>query len=273
MRKREPRAKDQLRHLNVRPSKSRGQNFIIDPEVIQAIVDFGAPRPEESILEIGPGLGALTKVLRAVAPLTVIEIEQRFCDELMKMDGVTVIQSDVRLVDFSEIGEHLVVFGNLPYSFSTDIIFHLMTFASHIERAVLMLQREFAERLAAPPGGKDYGVLSISCQLSATVRLGPVIPGIAFHPPTEVESRLVELRFPSPPPYAVRDLFWLKRVVSASFIMRRKMLKNSLKGSQIVPGDVVDRALAAVGIDPKRRPETLSINEFITLAEALAGQK
>ena len=265
-----PRVKDKLAGLEVKPSKSRGQNFIIDPLVLDSIVEFGAPKNGNNIIEIGPGLGALTERLLPYGNLSVIEIEGKFCSELRKKHpALKVIQSDVREVDFVELGKDLLVFGNLPYSFSTDIIFHLVAFADSIDRAVLMLQREFAERLGAEPGGRSYGVLSISCQLSANVRLGPIIGGDSFHPPTEVESRLVELTFPRTPKFKVEDVFWVKRVVSAAFTMRRKMIKNTLKGSQIVPGDAVDRALERVAIDPRRRPETLSIPEFIALSEAL----
>lgn len=264
------RIKDKLKELDHLPKKSRGQNFLIDQSVIKDIVAFGDPKKGEKLVEIGPGLGALTQELVPFGNLTVIEIEDKFCNELKaKYPTLDIINSDVREVDFSEIGEELVVFGNLPYSFSTDIIFHLITFSQNINRAVIMLQREFAQRLAAKPGGKDYAVLTISCQLSCNVRLGKIIPGNSFHPPTEVESQLVELTFPKTPPYQVDDIFWLKRVVSAAFMMRRKMIKNSLKASKVADGDVIDRALAASGIDPMRRAETVSINEFIGLATAL----
>ena len=268
--RRSPKVKSTLAELDVRPSKSRGQNFIIDPTVVDRIVEFGDPKSGETIVEIGPGLGALTSKLHPFGNLTVIEIEEKFCAELgAKYPDIEIIHSDVRSVDFSEIGEELVVFGNLPYSFSTDIIFHLIAFAPSIKRAVIMLQKEFAQRLAAEPGGKSYGVLSVSCQLSADVKAGPIIPGNAFHPPTEVDSQVIELTFPKTPKYQVDDLFWTKRVVSAAFLMRRKMLKNTLKASKIADGDVVDRAFEIAGIDGSRRAETLSIPEFLNLAAAL----
>ena len=114
------RAKDVLRSLDVVPSKQRGQNFIIDSAVISAIVDFGGPQAQDNLVEIGPGLGALTEVLQRIAPLTVIEIEEKFCRELKgRFPAINVIHQDVRQVDFSTVGKDLVVFGNLPYSFST----------------------------------------------------------------------------------------------------------------------------------------------------------
>jgi 16S rRNA (adenine1518-N6/adenine1519-N6)-dimethyltransferase len=245
---REPRAKDTLEDLGVRPSKGRGQNFLIDDAAIGAIVAFGDPQPEETLVEIGPGLGALTKALSRLPRLTVIEIEPRFCEELAaKFPGITILNEDIRMVDLSEIGDRLVVFGNLPYSFSTDIVFHLVEHAPWISRAVLLLQREFAERLAAPPGGKSYGVLSISCQLSAEVRLGPVIKGDSFHPPTQVDSQIVELKFRKEPLVPQAEQFWFL----------------------FTPQQIAE-ALGKADIDGGRRAETLSIAEFIRLAKVLA---
>jgi 16S rRNA (adenine1518-N6/adenine1519-N6)-dimethyltransferase len=267
---RQPKVKSTLQALDVTPTKTRGQNFIIDPSVVDSIAQFGAPQPGEKLVEIGPGLGALTERLAPFGNLAVIEIEEKFCAELAtKYPQLEIINEDVRLVDFAEIGQDLVVFGNLPYSFSTDIIFHLIAFSGSIKRAVLMLQKEFAERVAAPPGGKSYGVLSVSCQLSCDARLGPIVPGNAFHPPTAVDSQVLELTFPKTPRYPVDDLYWVKRVVSASFVMRRKMLKNSLRASKIAAGDQIDKAFELCGLDSARRAETLSIPEFIALAAAL----
>lgn len=266
-----PRVKDRLSDLEVRPSKERGQNFIIDETLLDQVVAFGAPTASDKLVEIGPGLGALTERLVRVAPLTAIEIEEQFCRELnRKLPQVTTINEDVRLVDFSEIGTDLVVFGNLPYSLSTDILFHLMAFGSNIRRAIIMVQREFAQRMAASPGGRDYGVLSVSVQLGAKTRLGPTIPGTAFHPPTEVTSQLIELEFRAYPGVALDEVTAIKRVVAAAFSQRRKMVKNTLKASKLADGDKVELALAAAGIEGTRRAETVSIDEYIRLTRALA---
>lgn len=269
-----PRAKDRLRDLDVRPSKERGQNFIVDSEVLHSIVHFGNPAPQDRIVEIGPGLGALTKELSGFANLTLIEIEEKFCQDLKsQFPNATIVCADVRQVDFAALGSDLVVFGNLPYAFSTDIIFHLVAHASSIRRAVLMLQREFAERVASSPGGREYGSISINAQLMADMRLGPIIPGTAFHPIANVESRLIELTFLKKPRVDIADLEWFKKVVKASFLQRRRKLYNSLTASCIVPGEDVLSALAAASIDPGRRAETLSIAEFATLAEELKKRK
>lgn len=259
------RVKDRLNTLNVRPQKSRGQNFVIDPFVLQQIISFGAPKADEKLVEIGPGLGALTGELYKVSELSVVEIEGAFCNELQsKFPALKVFREDARSFDFSKIGNDLTVFGNLPYSFSTDIVMHLIESAAVLKRAVLMLQKEFVERLAAAPGGKTYGSISIACQIDADISEGPVISGSSFHPPTEVESKLVEFRFLKSPRYPVQDRKFLRRLVRAVFSARRKKISNGLK-SLGLEGDLKEILLAS-GIDPDRRPETLSVEEFVKLS-------
>ena len=266
------RAKDKLKHLDVRPTRSRGQSFLIDQTFIQAILDFGQPKSGENLLEIGPGLGALTERLLEKGSLKVVEIEEKFCHDLKKRwPALDVICEDARQVDLSRFGPELVVFGNLPYAFSTEIVFHLIDHVGALKRAVLMLQREFADRMAAKPGGRDYGVLSISTQLWAEVTLGPIVPGTAFHPPVNVQSRVLELKFSPRPRFEVGEMSWFKKVVKAAFSSRRRMLHNSLAGSGIATLEQAEAALAASGIDSTRRAETLSIEEFAKLAAALGA--
>ncbi len=266
------RSKDILAHLGVRPSKGLGQNFTIDNRLIDEIIEFGKPQSSDTLVEIGPGLGALTERLSVFPKLTVIEIDEKLADALhLRFPNIDILEGDVRAVDFSEIGENLTVFGNLPYSFSTDIVFHLIANAASITRAVILLQREFAERVAAPPGGRDYGVLSISAQLWADMRLGPIFPGTMFHPPTKVQSRLLELTFLKEPRFKIDDMLHFQMVVKAAFSQRRRKLLNSLKGTALFPVEKLPAALAAVGIDGGRRAETLSIAEFVELAKVLRG--
>lgn len=267
-----PTAKSELRRLDVRPSKRRGQNFTIDPSVVRTIAEFGAVRAGESLVEIGPGLGALTERLVEFGPLTVIEIESAFAASLTeKFPSIKVISEDVRNVDFSTLGSDLVVFGNLPYSFSTDIVFHLLGYRTCIKRAVLLLQREFVERLAAPPGGRDYGSLTVAVQLWADVKSGPVVPGTVFHPPTAVESQVVELRFLRDSRVPIADPVWFERVVRAAFNQRRKMLLNTLRSLPGISREQIVSALESVGISPQLRAETLSISQFAAMADALQG--
>jgi len=268
------RVKDILHDLDVRPSKERGQNFLIDDAAINSIVSFAAPSEDDRVVEIGPGLGAMTRVLSSFPDLTVIEIEEKFCERLSNIyPDIKVICDDVRFVDLGAIGDNLVVFGNLPYSFSTDIVFLLVKHSRSIKRAVIMLQKEFAERLASDPGGRSYGVLSVHAQLYADIRLGPIIPGNSFHPPTEIKSRLVEMTFLPEARFKLRDEEWFKKIVKASFYRRRKKLSNSLKASGLFSVEEINSALANASIDPGRRAETLSIEEFVTLSDSFYSMK
>lgn len=264
------RAKDVLRDIDVTPSKSRGQNFAVDPAVITQCIEFAEPKAGENLLEIGPGLGALTSELRRFGPLSVVEIEAKFCARLRDLyPDLKIYNADIRNTDLSALGSKLTIFGNVPYSFSTDIVFHLLKHRSAIMRAVLLLQREFAERLAAKAGTRAYGSLSVAVQLWADLRLGPIVPGTAFHPPAKVESQFIELSFLSGPRVKTDNFEWLEKVVRASFLKKRKMLHNSLRAAGIWSGEEIDRALASAGIDAKRRAETLSLDEFAALAESL----
>ncbi|MEZ4753243.1 MAG: 16S rRNA (adenine(1518)-N(6)/adenine(1519)-N(6))-dimethyltransferase RsmA [Bdellovibrionota bacterium] len=260
------KVKQKLEQLKVKPSKERGQNFLIDDAVINEIINFGRPKKGDTIIEIGPGLGALTKALNSYGNLTVVEIEEQFAKELeSEFPEIRVVNEDVRMVDFLEFGEDLVVFGNLPYSFSTDILFFLIDSCPNVKRAILLLQKEFVDRLAASPGTKDYSVLSISTQLRANVYPGPIIPGNSFHPPTKVDSRLVELRMLDEPRVEVSDLITFKKVVNAAFFRRRKKIANSLKSSKIAEAEIVDQALKAAGVDPDLRAEDLDLKVYSKL--------
>lgn len=269
------RAHRDLRNLNVQPSKQRGQNFIVNPFVVEAILDFGKPRSHEALVEIGPGLGALTAALYEVAcsgdhPLRLIEVEQNLCAELsVRFPGAQITCADVRKVDFADLGSDLTVFGNLPYSLSTDILFHVLRHRAVIRRAVFMLQREFAERVAAQPGSKTYGSLSVATQLWCDVSLGPVIPGDAFHPPTKVESIVMQIVPRSSAAANVTDVVGFERLVRAAFAKRRRTIMNSLKGSHLFSAEHLTEAFQGLGLDPERRAETMSIQEFADLARAL----
>lgn len=260
-----------LREAGVAPQKERGQNFLVDMAAVQTIIRFGRPEQGGRIVEIGPGLAALSAELAPYGPLSVIEIEHGFCRMLkQRLPQVEVIEADVRSVDFSRFGRDLTVFGNLPYSLSTDITLHLLEQAHAVRRAVLLLQREFAERLAAPPGGRSYGAITVACQLNADLRLGPVIGGDSFYPEAGVESQLIELRFLGAPRCSAGSAACFRRVVAAAFGKRRKKLSNSLRAA--FPQPAVAQALAAAGIDPGRRAETLSVEDFCRLSSAFEAQ-
>ena len=268
------RTKRVLKNIGVKPSKSRGQNFAISPAVTQAIVDFAQPRSNEYLVEIGPGLGALTDLLLPYGLKDLVEIEENFCTQLQqKYPQLSVHQADARYFDYAELaqnGNRITVFGNLPYIFSTEIVVQLMEYHQSISRAILLLQKEFVERLAASEGGRDYGTISISRQIVASARMGPIIAGDNFFPPAKVQSQVVELTFHKEPVIPVEEIAWLKVVVRAAFHMRRKMIDNSLIASRLVNAEKVPAALEKAGIDSKRRAETVSLQEYRVLAKALA---
>jgi len=266
---RRERAKDTLRDLNVRPTKERGQNFLIRPEIPQAIVEFGNVPPDAQVVEIGPGTGALTEYLAGFKNLTLIEIEPNFCQHLAtKYPDAKIINADVRTVDLSTIGSDLYVFGNIPYVFSSEIVFHLIKCRTQVKQAVVMVQKEFAERIGASPCTRAYGSITVSAQLFADIELGLIVPGDAFHPPTEVQSRVMKLTFRETPRAEVPDYEFFQIVVRAAFSQRRKKLPNSLMSQGRWTKERVLEALAKAGISPDVRAETLSVETFAALTDA-----
>lgn len=264
------KTKRTLMELGVRPSKERGQNFLIRPECIDEIVRFAQAPKDIRIVEIGPGTGALTERLHGYQNLSVIEIESRFCSLLQeKFPDLHVFNEDARTFDFSSFEEPVFVFGNIPYVFSTEIVFQLIKHRAFVQHVVLMVQKEFAQRMAAQPGGKQYGSLSVAVQMHADVTLGPVIPGTAFHPPTAVESQVLKLSFLPSPRIDVRDEAHFEKVVRASFSQRRKKVINSLLSKGFWSREEIEEAFKFVGLDTDLRAERISIEGFARLSDAL----
>jgi 16S rRNA (adenine1518-N6/adenine1519-N6)-dimethyltransferase len=267
------RVKEKLSGLGVKPSKGRGQNFTIDPEVISRILEFSPVLEALPIIEIGPGLGALTAELLKAGHVTAIEIEKALVPELeAKYSNLTVLNHDIREFNLSTLGEKIQVYGNLPYSISTEIVMHTLKYGSIVQRATYLLQREFVERLGAKPGGRDYGSLSIAVQLHADVELGPKVAGNSFHPPTKVESQVVRIVPLKKPRVELKDPKFFELVVRTAFRQRRKQLPNCLKALPNIDADDIRTALTQSDIDPQRRPETLSIEEFARLTTTLMSQ-
>lgn len=251
-----------------RARKRFGQNFLHDPAVIGRILRAIAPRPGEPLVEIGPGLGALTVPLLAQAgALTVIEIDRDVIPRLREAcgdaPGLTVIQADALEVDFAALrapqGERLRLIGNLPYNISTPLLFHVLDAASHIRDMHFMLQKEVVRRMCAAPDTEDYGRLTVTLAARAeAAELFTVGPG-AFRPAPQVDSAIVRLT-PRPPPFPIRDLARFDRIVRLAFGQRRKTLANALRGT------VSPAQFAAAGVDPRARGETLSAEAFARLA-------
>lgn len=251
-----------------RPRKRFGQHFLHDTGVIRRIVAAIAPAAGEIMVEIGPGLGAITEPLLArIGRLHAIELDRDVIPELTTRCAAAgelkIHQADALTFDFSSLArkqDRLRVVGNLPYNISTPLIFHLLEFARAIQDMHFLLQREVVDRITAAPGGGDYGRLSVMVQYRCRCeRLFGVANG-AFAPPPKVESALLRLAPYRRPPVVVGDERRFARLVQQAFSQRRKTLKNNLKGLL----EITD--IEAAGVDPGLRPETLTLGQFAALA-------
>jgi 16S rRNA (adenine1518-N6/adenine1519-N6)-dimethyltransferase len=253
-----------------RARKRFGQHFLHEPGVIARIVRAIAPRPGEALVEIGPGLGALTvPLLEAAGALTVVELDRDVIPHLRAACGeagqLRVIEADALDVDYTALagelapGGALRLAGNLPYNISTPLLFHLLGHALAIRDMHFMLQKEVVRRICAEPDTDDYGRLTVTVAARAeAVELFTVGPG-AFKPPPRVDSAVVRIT-PRPAPFPIRDLARYDKLALLAFNQRRKTLHNALKG------EVGDAQFAAAGIDPRARGETLSPADFARLA-------
>lgn len=257
-----------MRH---RPRKRFGQHFLHDTAVVARIVRAIGARPADRLVEIGPGLGAVTgALLESCGKLDVVELDRDLAAALQAEhagnERLTVHSGDALRFDFRELasaGERLRVVGNLPYNVSTPLLFHLLKQASIIDDMHFMLQREVVGRLVASPGGKDYGRLTVMVQLACeSEKLFDVGAG-AFTPAPRVTSAMVRLRVRREPGVALADQPAFARLVAHLFSRRRKTLRNSLRGR------LDEAALRSLGIDPNARPETLDLAGFAALANAL----
>ena len=250
-----------------RARKRFGQNFLHDTNVIQRIINSLKPKEGDRIVEIGPGLGALTEpLIEAAGKIEVVEIDRDLVERLQNRFSSDVLQihsGDALKFDFKEVAgetDKLRIIGNLPYNISTPLLFHLMEQLDCIQDIHCMLQKEVIERMAAGPGDKDYGRLSIMLQYHCKVtKLFNVGPG-AFNPPPKVESAVARLVPHKSPPVKVNDYKLFSQMVNQAFTQRRKTLRNALKNY------LSSEQIEAVGVNPGARPETLSLEEFAKLS-------
>lgn len=258
--------------------KRFGQHFL-EPAWADKVIRAIAPLPTDVFLEIGPGPGILTSRLAPrVSRLVAVEIDRDLAAALAPAlpPHAAVVSGDVLDVDLAgllaSIDGPVRVAGNLPYNISSPILFRLLLLASQrpVQDATLMLQREVADRLAAKPGTREYGVLSVLIQWRATVTRLLAIPPGAFRPPPEVRSALIRLTFGAPP-FELRDAALFERMVRRMFTQRRKTILNALTAFARDAGVDPARALASAGIDARRRPETLEIVEIARLADTFAA--
>ncbi len=272
--------KQELREYGLFPRKKLGQHFLVDPNILNKVVQTARVGREDVVLEVGPGLGQMTVVLsRQAKKVIAVEIDQRLAavlkQKLEDYPNVEVIRSDILDVDFKHLFKEetrpLKVVANLPYQISTPLLFRFIESKEIFSVLTLMLQREVAERMVASPGRKEYGPLSIFIQAFSDVSIQFIIKPAAFFPPPEVESALVRMTWKEKPVVEMKSEEWFKRVVKACFGYRRKTLMNGLRHSRLPLPEFVELRMERVGIDPRRRPETLTIQEFVSLAEALKG--
>ena len=255
-----------MKHI---PRKRFGQNFLKDQSVLDAIISAIAPSHSDIMLEIGPGLGAMTeRLLHHLSRLDVIELDRdlaayltnRFPTEKLAVHCGDALDFDINSLTACSDRKIRVV-GNLPYNISTPLLFHLMDFASSIEDQHFMLQKEVVERMVAEPGGKAYGRLSVMLQWRYDMNMLFVVPPEAFEPPPKVDSAIVRM-IPWEMPEKC-SLQALEKVVTQAFSQRRKMLRNNL--APLFSGTELEK----LNIDPTKRPEDLNIEQFVSLANHL----
>jgi 16S rRNA (adenine1518-N6/adenine1519-N6)-dimethyltransferase len=251
--------------------KRFGQNFLVSPGVVAKIVEAIRPQPDDILVEIGPGLGALTEPLLASLPhLHVVEIDRDLIARLrgrFPPERLTIHEGDALQFDFSALGPDLRVVGNLPYNISTPLLFHLAACADSVRDMHFMLQREVVERMVAEPGGPAYGRLSVMLQYRFEMERLFLVPPGAFNPAPKVESAVVRM-VPRPrEALAASDDALLEEIVKSAFAQRRKMLRNTLR-ERLGEADWV-----ALKIDPRWRAEDLAVGQYVRIANRLAAHR
>lgn len=256
-----------------------GQHFLKDDIVAQKIVDALALGGQETVVEIGPGLGVLSRHLVAAARHVIaVEIDPKLSDTLSEQLGQfphfhllrrDILEADLRQIRLQYSSERLKVVGNLPYAITTPILFFLLQYKSEIEQVVVTVQREVAQRILSPPGGKEYGALSVAVQYHSVPERILEIPASAFYPRPKVDSTVLRLRILERPSVSVKDEGLFFRVVRSAFGQRRKMLRNALSAAFGLSADELEGISIHSGIDLRRRGETLSLAEFGRLSDAL----
>jgi len=256
-----------MKHI---PRKRFGQNFLTDDGVLHDIIRAIDPRPGDAMVEIGPGLAAMTRLLlQELDHLHVVELDRDLVARLKKSFDparLTVHEGDALQFDFASIpvpaGRKLRVVGNLPYNISSPLLFHLARLAPHVQDQHFMLQKEVVERMVAEPGGKAYGRLSVMLQWRYHMELLFVVPPTAFDPPPQVDSAIVRM-IPLERPLAC-DERKLEQVVAKAFSQRRKVIRNCLAGM------FTEAGLIEAGLDPQARPEAVPLEQYVALANRLA---
>ena len=262
--------------------KMLGQNFLVDSNVIDRIIDLVAPGPGDHILEVGPGQGALTRGLAASgARVLAVELDRRLAPmlsrEFEKNPLINVVEADILKIDLQKElskypGSRWKVAANLPYNISSQVLIKFLETPTLFTDLYLMLQKEVGDRLAAQPSCKEYGVLTLFCRLHFDVTRAFIVRPGSFHPVPKVDSAILHFKALQAPRVDVGDEPLFRRVVKAAFAQRRKTLWNCLKSAGFVPDEQLRTLLAECRIDPARRGETLDLDEFATLTRAILAE-
>ncbi len=274
------------KRYDFKTAKSLGQNFVTDPAVTEGIIEAAGAGPKDLVIEIGPGLGVITsKAAAGCGKLVAIEIDKKLLPILAETVGwqpnVKILNEDILQADLAKIvaeerilpdgstAENVRLIGNLPYYITTPILNKLMALPGLFTSLTIMVQKEVAEKMMAAPGAKNYGVISIHVQYFCEIEYIMDVPKEVFLPQPKVDSSVLTLHVRKQPAVQPRDEELFFELVKAGFSQRRKTLSNSLTGVRGADRDTVVRALEAAGIDPKRRAETLSLEEFANVANRL----
>ncbi len=271
-----------LRAWNLRPKKKLGQHFLIDASTADMIARRSRITSSDTVVEIGAGLGALTiPVARIARHVYAIEkdlhLAQLLRTELLvhKLTNVDIIEKNILSVDMHLLAKKwdrpLIVIGNLPYNISSQVLVRLIEARSNVKRAILMFQKELAQRITAHPGSKDYGRLTVMLLYCAAIKRIATVSAQLFYPAPKIDSQVVEVDFDISRQYPPHDEAMLFEVIKAAFGNRRKTLKNALASSGLhIDAPMARQALLAAGIEPDRRAETLDAAEFVALQISLA---
>jgi 16S rRNA (adenine1518-N6/adenine1519-N6)-dimethyltransferase len=270
--------KKELAEYGLTPRKRWGQHFLVDRNILTKVIRTAELEKGDVVLEIGPGLGEMTLALaRQVKEVIAVEIDRNLVKILKEktagFSNILVIEGDVLKIGFEQLycqgHQQLKVVANLPYQISTPLLFRFIESKQLFSTLTLMLQREVAERMIASPAGKDYGPLSIFAQSVSDLSIKFYIKPSAFFPPPKVDSAVIHMVWKERSLVKLEEEDWFKKVVKGCFSYRRKRLINALRHADLLLPEDLENKIEKIGIDSRRRPETLTIQEFVCLADAL----
>jgi 16S rRNA (adenine1518-N6/adenine1519-N6)-dimethyltransferase len=270
--------REEMKIYGLFPKKRLSQHFLVDRNILNKVIRTAQVDKGDIVLEIGPGLGEMTiELVKKAKRVIAIEIDPKLVEILKKKvisyPNVGVVKGDILKVDFHKLLHQekvpVKVVANLPYQISTPLLFRFIESRKLFSTLTLMLQKEVAERMVASPGSKAYGPLSIFIQLFSDLSIRFFVKPSAFFPPPKVESAVIHMILRERPVLELGDERWFKKVVKGCFSYRRKTLINALRHSELSLPKAVEERMERIGIDLRRRPETLTVQEFACLAEAL----